>query len=72
MSGDTFYTENACTDFPQLQQLDFVSERKRWESKKAQEAPPPEDDAEEERESVCARNESTVCVVCSQGKQNKV
>jgi hypothetical protein len=48
MSGDTFYTENACTDFPQLQQLDFVSERKRWESKKAQEAPPPEDDAEEE------------------------
>ncbi|KAF3044828.1 hypothetical protein E8E12_010976 [Didymella heteroderae] len=28
----------------QLQQLDFVSERKRWESKKAQEAPPEEED----------------------------
>ncbi|KAF3011258.1 hypothetical protein E8E13_011666 [Curvularia kusanoi] len=31
----------------QLQQLDFVSERKRWESKKAQEAPT-EDDVDEE------------------------
>ena len=48
MPGNTFCAEYACTDFPQLQQLDFVSERKRWESKKAQEAPPPEDDAEEE------------------------
>ncbi|KAF1928649.1 uncharacterized protein M421DRAFT_151462 [Didymella exigua CBS 183.55] len=32
----------------QLQQLDFVSERKRWESKKAQEAPPEEDEFDDE------------------------
>lgn len=37
-----------CANTIQLQQLDFVSERKRWESKKAQEAPPPEDDIDEE------------------------
>lgn len=32
----------------QLQQLDFVSERKRWESKKAQEAPPEEHEIDDE------------------------
>jgi hypothetical protein len=36
------------TDILQLQQLDFVSERKRWESKKAQEAPSEEDDYDDE------------------------
>jgi hypothetical protein len=36
------------TDDLQLQQLDFVSERKRWESKKAQEAPPEEDEFDDE------------------------
>lgn len=37
-----------CTNGLQLQQLDFVSERKRWESKKAQEAPPEEDHFDDE------------------------
>lgn len=32
----------------QLQQLDFVSERKRWEDKKAQEAPPEEQEIDDE------------------------
>ncbi|KZM25467.1 hypothetical protein ST47_g3396 [Ascochyta rabiei] len=32
----------------QIQQLDFVTERKRWESKKAQEAPPEEHETDEE------------------------
>lgn len=32
----------------QLQQLDFVSERKRWESKKALEAPPEEEEFDDE------------------------
>jgi hypothetical protein len=36
------------TDIWHIQQLDFVSERKRWESKKAQEAPPEEDEFDEE------------------------
>lgn len=31
----------------QLQQLDFVSERKRWENKKAQEAPPEEEEIDD-------------------------
>ncbi|KAJ4983580.1 hypothetical protein SVAN01_10899 [Stagonosporopsis vannaccii] len=31
----------------QLQQLDFVSERKRWENQKAQEAPPEEDEIDD-------------------------
>lgn len=39
---------SACTDVEQLQQLDFVSERKRWESKKAQEAPLEEYEIDEE------------------------
>lgn len=37
-----------CTDPTQLQQLDFVSERKRWESKKASEAPLAEEEVYEE------------------------
>ncbi|KAF2625593.1 hypothetical protein BU25DRAFT_372091 [Macroventuria anomochaeta] len=32
----------------QIQQLDFVSERRRWEIKKAQEAPPEEDEIDDE------------------------
>lgn len=36
------------SDLAQIQQLDFVSERKRWESRKAQEAPPEEHEIDEE------------------------
>jgi len=39
---------NCVSDQVQIQQLDFVSERKRWESRKAQEAPPEENEVDEE------------------------
>ena len=35
-------------DHGQIQQLDFVSERKRWEAEKARQAPPENDDIDEE------------------------
>lgn len=42
------YSDQTRTDHSQLQQLDFVSERKRWENKKAQEAPREEEDFDDE------------------------